>query len=174
MGIRKKAAVVLAFLVGGALASILGHRHFAQKIAPSLAQKSTRLEFELLETEGNLFTSAQRLRGRGAVLFYLPDDISLDTQRKYAGIVRAGANRRVKTKDLILISSLDVDNLRNMKRIAAFDGPFLVDPSGSLLGKVRKWSPERTKGEWTSIELGKTGEILRLATGATPELSWLE
>src|SRR3989338_5267674 len=125
MGIGKKAVIALAFLLGGAVAGVLGHRHFKEKIAPTLEQPASHLEFTLLEIEGNLFESAKRLRERGAVLFYLPDDISLDTQRKYAEIVRANASRRVKTKDLILVSRLDVDNLRNMKRIAAFEGPLL-------------------------------------------------
>lgn len=176
---KRKIYWAFAFVVCGTAAVIAGNRYFVKNIQPDLLKPITRLDFQLLDVDGAVFDSAKRREAAGGqgqplVIFYLPDDISIETQQAYSAAVRAYGNQRVKTKELIFVSRLDLDNLRNMQRLSGFKGPFLNDPSGSLLQKMRKWNPEGKSREWTSIELGKDGSIIRLRSGGSPELSWID
>ena len=175
MARSRKFWLLSIFLVGCVAAAYIGRVVYEHDVKPRMLAKKTSVSFELLEANGGLYSFPGSVKpGSSLYVFYLPDQFDPEAQEAFGRFLRKISGKNNLVNNFVLITRLEPDEARNIKRITALKRPLLLDPSGSLLAKVREWSPAGKLAEWVSIELSANGEIKRIASGARPEESWLQ
>ena len=165
----------MALILIGALAALAaGLYYYDTRVKPEAFRPITQLNYKLLEVDGSLYDSVERRNKHKTVLVYMPDNISSETQTKYMEVVSRAPMAAAKNLNLVVVSRIDIDNLRNLKRLSGFSGPLLRDPSGSILQKTKGGRPADKFAEWLTVELGEDGGIQRVKLANQPEVSWLE
>jgi hypothetical protein len=163
------------FLIGLIISTYLGTVVYQHDVRPRITAAQTKISFQLLEANGQLMSFPElNDKGNGLILVHLPDGLGPDFQAEFGRFTQKISRIKNTKNMLILVSRLEPDDARNLKRVTMIKTPLLIDPSGSILRKIIEWSPDKKLRDWITVELSRNGEIKRVASGTSAEESWLQ
>lgn len=171
---NKKYSWLLGFVLGGIVSVFAGLSYFHHELKAKIFRPNPKISFSLIDADGSLYEFSRDTVHTKTYIVYLPDNITRETQENYMRVIKRAPQLAAQKKNLLVVSRMDMDNLRNVKRLSGFSGHLLADPSGSVLKKIQDWKPDSKHMNWVTAELAESGEITRAKSADAPELSWLE
>ncbi len=135
-------ALVVIAIIGG------GHYLWTQKKDSVFLEMDTVRSITLLQDDGKFFSSNAFPAGRKILFIFTPDIISPSEVKAFANLANATPILEKKNIELILVSRVHKDIVKNFKYAAPFSGKLLLDASGTLGRLYGAWPGMNPVLQW--------------------------
>lgn len=129
-----------------------------------------KLFFSLLDIQGSIYRFPSSLEAKTAFLVFLPDGVE-DLKKGFREVLNIEKKlRSQKDLELLLISRMDSDTMRALKRATQYRGKILLDPANSVWGRFQDQSTTLNYRDWRMSLVSKEGEVLWIGESEKPFL----
>ena len=163
--------ILLTFIVVSAI-SIALSLYFKKYISPQALFSNKKLYFALLEVEGNIYRFPSALHMEKALLIFLPDTLGKEFREGFKELLKRKKEATVRNVEILLLSSIDGDNMYALKAATNYEGKILLDSAASALRYFTDWYAAGRTKKWRMALVDKEGKVLWKEESKKPTFPW--